>query len=116
SPKGGHPRIEDVLEKGKPIVVQIGKDAIGQKGAALTTSLSLAGRYLVLTPFETTRGVSRKVEDEDLRRKLKAIANSFDLPDGCGVIVRTNALEQTKTTLTRNLAALLRLWKRVQAA
>lgn len=115
-PKGGTPRIEDVLEKGKPIVVQIDKDAIGQKGAALTTSLSLAGRYLVLTPFETTRGVSRKVEDEDLRRKLKAIANSFDLPEGCGVIVRTNALEQTKTTLTRDLAALLRLWKRVQAA
>ena len=115
-PKGSPPRIEEVLEKGKPIVLQIDKDAIGQKGAALTTSLSLAGRYLVLTPFETTRGVSRKVEDEDLRRKLKAIANSFDLPEGCGVIVRTNALEQTKATLTRDLAALLRLWKRVQAA
>ncbi len=116
SPKGGHPRIEDVLEKGKPIVVQVAKDAIGQKGAALTTSLSLAGRYLVLTPFEDTRGVSRKVEDEDLRKKLKTLANGLDLPEGCGMIVRTNALDQTKATLNRDLAALLRLWKRVQAA
>jgi ribonuclease E len=116
SPRGGHPRIEDVLEKGKPIVVQVAKDAIGQKGAALTTSLSLAGRYLVLTPFENTRGVSRKVEDEDTRKKLKTLANGLDLPDGCGIIVRTNALDQTKATLSRDLAALLRLWKRVQAA
>jgi ribonuclease E len=116
SPKGGHPRIEDVLEKGKPIVVQVAKDAIGQKGAALTTSLSLAGRYLVLTPFEDTRGVSRKVEDEDIRKKLKTLANGLDLPQGCGMIVRTNALDQTKATLNRDLAALLRLWKRVQTA
>ncbi len=116
SPKGGHARIEDVLEKSKPIVVQVAKDAIGQKGAALTTSLSLAGRYLVLTPFEDTRGVSRKVEDEDIRKKLKTLANGLDLPQGCGVIVRTNALDQTKATLSRDLAALLRLWKRVQAA
>jgi len=116
SPRGGHPRIEDVLEKNRPIVVQVAKDAIGQKGAALTTSLSLAGRYLVLTPFEGTRGVSRKVEDEDLRKKLKTLANGLDLPEGCGIIVRTNALDQTKATLSRDLAALLRLWKRVQAA
>jgi ribonuclease E len=115
-PKGGHPRIEEVLEKGKPIVVQVEKDPMGTKGAALTTSLSLAGRYLVLTPFDDTRGVSRKVEDEDVRKKLKAMAASFDLPRGCGVILRTNALEQTKATLTRDLAALLRLWKRVQTA
>src|SRR5918999_1377099 len=115
-PKNPHPRIEEVLDKGKPIVVQVTKDPMSQKGAALTTSLSLAGRYLVLTPFEDTRGVSRKVEDEDTRKKLKTLANGLDLPEGCGVILRTNALGQTKTTLNRDLAALLRLWKRVQAA
>ena len=115
-PHHGHPRIDEVLEKGKPIVVQVAKDPMGTKGSALTTSLSLAGRYLVLTPFDDTRGVSRKVEDEDTRKKLKAMANGLDLPDGCGVILRTNALDQTKTTLARDLAALLRLWKRVQAA
>jgi ribonuclease E len=115
-PHSSHPRIEEVLEKGKPIVVQVEKDPIGTKGAALTTSLSLAGRYLVLTPFEDTRGVSRKVEDEDTRKKLKGLANGLDLPDGCGVILRTNALGQTKITLNRDLSALLRLWKRVQTA
>ena len=115
-PSHSHPRIEEVLEKGKPIVVQVEKDPVGTKGAALTTSLSLAGRYLVLTPFEDTRGVSRKVEDEDTRKKLKSLANSLDLPDGCGIILRTNALGQTKTTLNRDLSALLRLWKRVQSA
>ena len=115
-PHHGHPRIDEVLEKGKPVVVQVAKDPMGQKGAALTTSLSLAGRYLVLTPFDDTRGVSRKVEDEDTRKKLKGLANGLDLPDGCGVILRTNALDQTKATLARDLAALLRLWKRVQEA
>src|SRR3954466_10686249 len=115
-PHSSHPRIEEVLEKGKPIVIQVEKDPIGTKGAALTTSLSLAGRYLVLTPFEETRGVSRKVEDEDTRKKLKGLANGLDLPDGCGVILRTNALGQTKITLNRDLSALLRLWKRVQSA
>ena len=115
-PKGAHPRIEEVLEKGKPIIVQVEKDPMGQKGSALTTALSLAGRYLVLTPFEDTRGVSRKVEDEEARKRLREMAQSLDLPDGCGVILRTNALEQTKTTLSRDLSALLRLWKRVQAA
>jgi ribonuclease E len=116
SPKSSPPRIEDILERGKPIVVQVQKDAVGQKGAALTTSLSLAGRYCVLTPFDDTRGVSRKVEDEDIRKKLKALAAQLALPPGCGVIMRTNALEQNKTAIARDLAALLRLWKRVQTA
>ncbi|HXO28199.1 MAG TPA: ribonuclease E/G, partial [Thermoanaerobaculia bacterium] len=115
-PRSGQPRIEDVLERGKPIVVQVARDAIGQKGASLTTSLSLAGRYLVLTPFDDTRGVSRKVEDEETRKKLKSLVANLELPPGCGVIVRTNALDQNKTAISRDLAALLRLWKRVQAA
>jgi ribonuclease E len=115
-PRGGQPRIEEVLERGKPIVVQVSRDAIGQKGASLTTSLSLAGRYLVLTPFDDTRGVSRKVEDEETRKKLKSLVANLDLPPGCGVIVRTNALDQNKTAISRDLAALLRLWKRVQTA
>jgi ribonuclease E len=115
SPRGGgKPRIEEVLEKGKPIVVQVTREAEGGKGAALTTNLSLAGRYLVLTPFDDTRGVSRKVEDEEARGQLKEAASKLDLPEGCGVILRTNALGQTKATLARDLAALLRIWKQVQ--
>jgi ribonuclease E len=112
----GQARIEEVLERGKPIVVQVARDAIGQKGSSLTTSLSLAGRYLVLTPFDDTRGVSRKVEEEETRRKLKALVANLELPEGCGMIVRTNALDQNKTAIGRDLAALLRLWKRVQTA
>ena len=110
----GRVRIDEVLERGKPIVVQVQKDAEGAKGAALTTNLSLAGRYLVLTPFDSVLGVSRKVEDEETRKKLKQLVSSLKVPPGCGVIVRTNALDQTKATLQRDLAALLRVWKRVE--
>ncbi len=113
-PSGGRPRIEDVLEKGKPIVVQVSRDPEGQKGSALTTNLSLAGRYLVLTPFDSMRGVSRKVEDEDVRKELREIAHKLEVPEGCGLIVRTNALDQNRTVLARDVQALVRLWKRVQ--
>jgi ribonuclease E len=107
------PKIEEVLERGKPIVVQVARESEGTKGAVLTTDLSLAGRYLVFTPFNDTRGVSRKVEDDDTRRRLKDLAATLDVPDGSGVIVRTNAIGQTKAVLQRDLAALLRLWKQV---
>ncbi|MGE5232608.1 MAG: Rne/Rng family ribonuclease [Acidobacteriota bacterium] len=112
--KKGRPRIEEVLERGQPIVVQVQKEAGGQKGAALTTNLSIAGRYLVLTPFDDTRGVSRKVEDDAVRRKLRAQAKELEVPAGCGVIMRTNALEQNKTALHRDSQALLRLWTAVR--
>ncbi|HEX2163299.1 MAG TPA: Rne/Rng family ribonuclease, partial [Thermoanaerobaculia bacterium] len=107
------PRIEEVLERNRPIVVQAVKEPEAQKGAALTTNLSFAGRYLVFTPFDDTRGVSRKVEDEEARRRLKDQVHKLEIPDGAGVIVRTAAIDQTKAALARDLAALLRLWKRV---
>ena len=112
-PKSKRPKIEDVLVRGRPIVVQITREPEGNKGAALTTNLSLAGRYLVLTPFDKTSGVSRKVDTEEVRLKLKAMAEALPVPDGGGVIVRTNALGQTKTALSRDMNALLRLWKRI---
>ena len=111
--KANRPRIEEVLEKGKPIVVQVTREPEGNKGAALTTNLSLAGRYLVLTPFDDTRGVSRKVEDEETRKRLKDQIAKLDRPAGAGLIVRTNALDQNKTALNRDMNALLRLWKSV---
>jgi ribonuclease E len=111
---GRRAQIGDLLEKGKPIVVQIVREPEGQKGAALTTNLSLAGRYLVLTPFDDTRGVSRKVEDDETRAALKEIVGKLELPPGCGVIVRTNALDQTRAELQRDFAALMRVWKRIQ--
>jgi ribonuclease E len=108
-------RIDRILERGHSLLVQVTKDPSGTKGAALTTNVSFAGRYLVLTPFDQTRGISRKVEDEEIRATMREQAAKLDVPPGCGIILRTNALGQTKTVLKADLAALLRLWKRVQA-
>lgn len=107
------PRIEEVLETGRSIIVQVAREAEGSKGAVLTTDLSLAGRYLVLTPFDDHIGVSRKVEDEETRKRLKEQVRNLQTPPGCGFIVRTNAIDQNKTVLNRDLNALLRLWKRI---
>jgi ribonuclease E len=112
--KGSRAHVEKVLERGRTILVQITKDASGEKGAAATTNLSLAGRYLVLMPFDEARGVSRKVEDEEQRRALLDRVAGLEVPDGFGLIVRTNAQDQNKTTLNRDLSALLRLWKRIK--
>ncbi len=111
---GGGPEIQEILQQGKPIVIQVTREPENAKGAAITTNLSLAGRYLVFTPFDDTRGVSRKVEDEETRAELRGIAGKLELPDGGGVIVRTNALGETRAELQKDLAALLRVWKRIQ--
>ena len=108
------PRVEKVLERGKPVLVQVVRDGIGSKGALLTTNISLAGRYLVLMPYDDVRGVSRRAEDEETRQQIKERLADMNLPEGMGVIARTNALDQPKTTLNRDLNALLRLWKRVR--
>lgn len=112
--KSSRPRIDEVLERGMPIVVQVTREAEGGKGSALTTNLSLAGRYLVFTPFDDTRGVSRKVEDEETRASLKQAVRGLEVPPGSGLIVRTNALGENKATLGRDLASLLRLWRRIE--
>ena len=108
------PRIDQLLEKGRPILVQVVRDGVGTKGALLTTNLSIAGRYLVLMPFEETRGVSRKLENGETREVLRERLGQLTLPEGFGVIARTNAGDQPKTSLNRDLNALLRLWKRVR--
>ncbi len=105
--------IDQILQKGQPIVVQVTRDAEGGKGATLTTNISLAGRFLVYFPYDAQRGVSRKVEDEALRRKLREKAKDLDLDEGEGVIVRTNAADQTKADLKADLHVLKRLWKAV---
>ncbi len=111
--KGG-PAIDQVLQKGQPILVQVTRDAVANKGATMTTNISLAGRYLVLKPYENSRGVSRKVEDEDLRRKLREKVKNLVAGD-FGFIVRTNAADQTKTELKGDLDRLKRLWKQALA-
>ncbi len=108
-----HPRIDTILERGKPILVQVVRDGTGRKGALVTTNLSIAGRYLVLMPFDNVRGVSRKADDEE-RQAVKDRVSKLELPEGFGVILRTNALDQPQKTLNRDLNALLRLWKKIR--
>jgi ribonuclease E len=110
---GKHPRIDRVLERGKPILVQVVRDGVGRKGALVTTNLSIAGRYIVLMPYDDVRGISRKAEEED-RQAIKDRVAKLELPEGCGVILRTNALDQPQKTLNRDLNALLRLWKTIR--
>ena len=110
---GKHHRIDHILERGKPILVQVVRDGVGHKGALVTTNISIAGRYLVLMPYDDVRGISRKADDED-RQAIKDRVGKLDLPEGFGVILRTNALDQPQKTLNRDLNALLRLWKTIR--
>ncbi len=102
--------IEKLVKKGQLIAVQITKDAIGDKGPTLTTYISIPGRYLVLMPSLDRTGVSRKIEDEKERRRLKRILASLDIPDGMGLIVRTAGVGKTKAEIKRDLEYLLLAW------
>ncbi len=104
------PPIQDCLRRGQEVVVQVTKEGIGTKGATLTTYLSLPGRMLVLMPGMTRLGVSRKIEDEQLRAKAKEILNELTIPADMGVIVRTAGIDQNKRQLQRDLNYLKRLW------
>ena len=108
------PPVEKAVKKGQELLVQVTKEMPGRKGAHLTTYLSLASRYLVLTPGRTTGGVSKKIEDEKERQRLKSIMKKFKLPEGIGYIVRTAALKQSKKELSRDLNRLLRMWKDIK--
>ncbi len=111
----GKPRINDLLHRGQEILVQIVKEERGTKGAALTTYLSLAGRYMVLMPGTPTRGVSRKAEDDKQRKQMKKALSSLDLPENVGCIVRTAALDQTREELERDYLYLMRLFENIQS-
>ncbi|HEX6885459.1 MAG TPA: Rne/Rng family ribonuclease [Planctomycetota bacterium] len=103
--------IDKLLKKGQMVAVQITKDAIGDKGPTLTTYISIPGRYLVLMPSLERTGVSRKIDDERERRRLKRILQSLDIPDGMGVIVRTAGIGRSKTEIHRDLEYLLLAWE-----
>lgn len=106
--------ITKMLKKGQEILVQIVKDPFMKKGAVLTTYISLPGRFLVLMPGSDNKGISRKIEDEDERSRLKDMMNKLKLPEGFGVIVRTAGAECTKTLMAEDLTCLLRLWKSIK--
>ncbi len=115
-PKGQRARIQDVLAKGQELMVQILKEPIGNKGAALTTNISLPGRYLVMMPNSDSGGISRKIENEEQRKRLKDILKKLSVPEGHGIIIRTAGIERTKIELERDLASLTRLWSNIKTS
>lgn len=106
--------IADLLKPKQTVLVQVSKDEVGSKGAVLTTYLSLAGRYLVLMPDSATQGVSRKIDDEETRRRVRDAAAKLRVPDNMGVIIRTAGKDRTRLELNRDLRLLLRLWDNIQ--
>jgi len=108
-------KIQEVIKRRQVMLVQVVKEERGNKGAALTTYLSLAGRYCVLMP-NTARGggISRKITNAQDRSRLKGIAEELDVPDGMGVILRTAGASRTKAEVKRDFEYLLRMWETVR--
>ena len=112
----GRPNIKDVLTEGQEVIVQIDKEERGQKGAALTTFISLAGSYLVLMPNNPRAGgISRRIEGDE-RTELKASLAKLDLPKGMGLIVRTAGVGKDYEELAWDLNVLLHHWKAIEEA
>ena len=108
-------KIQEVIKRRQVLLIQVVKEERGNKGAALTTYLSLAGRYSVLMP-NTARGggISRKITDAGDRQRLKAIAQELEVPEGMGVILRTAGAARTKAEVKRDFEYLLRMWETVR--
>ncbi|MCR9087097.1 MAG: Rne/Rng family ribonuclease [Rhodobacteraceae bacterium] len=108
-------KIQEVVKVRQIMLVQVVKEERGNKGAALTTYLSLAGRYCVLMP-NTARGggISRKITNAVDRKKLKQIAAEIDVPDGAGLIIRTAGAKRTKSEIKRDYEYLQRLWEQIR--
>ncbi len=107
--------VEKRFPQGSEIVVQVTKGPIGSKGPRVTASISLSGRYLVLMPGSTLKGVSRKIEDGKERQRLKKIMAKIPMPDDMGVIVRTAAAGARKTSFARDMRGLLTLWSDISS-
>lgn len=108
-------KIQEVIKRRQVLLVQVAKEERGNKGAALTTYLSLAGRYCVLMP-NTPRGggISRKISNVSDRKRLKTVVNDLELPKGVGLIIRTAGATRTKTEIRRDADYLMRLWENIR--
>lgn len=111
--EAGGKALFNLIKKGQELIVQVTKNPIGQKGAMLTTFISLPGRLSVLMPGSSTKGVSRKILDEVERKRLVGIMKKIDVPTGFGMIVRTAGKNSTKTLLTADLKYLMRVWNNI---
>jgi len=110
-------KIQEVIKRRQVLLVQVAKEERGNKGAALTTYLSLAGRYCVLMP-NTPRGggISRKISNAADRKRLKSVVGELDLPKGVGLIIRTAGAKRTKVEIRRDADYLMRLWSNIREA
>ena len=107
--------IQEVIKRRQVLLIQVVKEERGNKGAALTTYMSLAGRYCVLMPNSThSGGISRKISNISDRKKLKQVINSLEVPEGMGLIVRTAGINRTKAEIKRDYDYLLRLWNGIR--
>ncbi len=105
------PHIEEIFKRGQEVLVQVIKEGIGTKGPTLSTYISIAGRYLVLMPGLNRIGVSRKIDDEETRRRLREIMNELKPPRGIGFIIRTAGQDRDSKELQSDLSYLSRLWE-----
>lgn len=114
-PPSHHSRIniQDVLEPGQELIIQVVKEEREQKGATLTTFLSLPGRYVVLMPGSDRGGVSRKIGDNEQRRRLKKLGQEIEIPTGIGMIIRTAGLDRSLSELSRDVSLQIKLWERI---
>jgi len=115
TPRRHRPPIQHCLRRGQEVIVQVIKEGIGTKGPTLTTYISLPGRFLVMMPGMDQLGVSRKIEDDEQRRKARDLLSQLTLPKDMGFIVRTAGIDRTKRDLQRDLNYLVRLWKGVES-
>ncbi|MFP3979997.1 MAG: ribonuclease E/G [Desulfobacterales bacterium] len=110
----GNQSLKNIMKRGQELIVQVTNDPIMDKGAMLTTYVSLPGRNTVLMPGNKNRGVSRKITDETERKNLKKIVEGLDLPEDYGLIVRTAGQGANKTAVSKDVRYLMRLWKNIK--
>ncbi|MCX5870972.1 MAG: Rne/Rng family ribonuclease [Deltaproteobacteria bacterium] len=106
--------INEVLERGQEMLVQIVKEEVGNKGANMTTYLSLPGRCVVLMPGSDSSGISKKISGEERRSQLREIMDSLEIPEGIGWIVRTASVDLTEISLAKDVKYLLKLWDEIK--
>ena len=112
-PRKDRPPIQECLRRGQEVIVQVIKEGIGTKGPTLSTYLSIPGRFLVLMPGMHRMGVSRKIEDEAARARLREVLSQLEPPKEMGFIIRTAGMDRNKTELKRDLNYLVRLWQTI---
>lgn len=114
-PRRDRPPIQKCFRRGDRVIVQVVKEGVGTKGPTLSTYLSIPGRFLVMMPGMNKLGVSRKIEDDTIRRSMRKVMGELELPDDIGFILRTAGQDRTKRELQSDLNYLNRLWRTVEA-